>query len=237
MAVGAHDAMSARLIEALRLRRGVGQRVRGLGDGLRPARPQPGDDERDARGHAQHRGRHRACRSSSTATTASAASATSSAPRSSSTGPGSPRSASRTTCSRSATASTRASPSASSSDRRAGTSARRRQGRPGVRALRAHRPGGGTHRRPRRGRRDRAGRGVRRRRTNALPPRIRHHGAPRCDHQARLPPGAVGGHRIGEDPARPMDCAIREQVAHRRGNRNIGAVAAARARRSRPTGR
>jgi len=55
------------------------------------------------------------------------------------------------------------------------------------------------------------------------------HSAPRPDHQARLAPGAVGGDRIGEDPAGHQSIgAIREQVAHRRGNRSIGAVAAAR---------
>jgi len=38
-------------------------------------------------------------------------------------------------------------------------------------------------------------------RTDALPPRIRHHGAPRPDHQTRLAPGAVGGNRIGANSA------------------------------------
>ena len=64
-----------------------------------------------------------------------------------------------------------------------------------------------------------AGRGVRRRdrgrapiprpgaadlvgRAHPAPPRIRHHRAPRPDHQAGLAAGAVGRDRVGEDPAR-----------------------------------
>ena len=58
-------------------------------------------------------------------------------------------------------------------------------------------------------------------RTNAVAPRIRHHGAPRPDHQARLAPGAVGGDRIGEDA-----CPIPVTSA-RSANRSLIAAATA----------
>ena len=123
------------------VRCGLGERLRGLGDGLRPARPQPGDDDRDAR-------RRRVASTASTDLPVvvdcdngyGGLTATSSGPWWSSSGPGSPPSASRTTCSRSATASTRASREARAGavgSRRAGCG---REGGAGVRGLRAHRP-------------------------------------------------------------------------------------------------
>ena len=96
-----------------------------------------------------------------------------------------------------------------------------------------------------RGRAD-AGRGVRRRdrRHHPLPPtraaglvgradpetpRVRHHRAPRPDHQAGLPAGALGRGRgrATRRPAIPASGRLRDRVAARRG-RNIGVVAAAR---------
>ena len=66
-------------------------------------------------------------------------------------------------------------------------------------------------------------------RADAFSPRIRYHGASRPDHQTRLAPGAVGGHRMVKIlPKTSLIGGIRERVAQRRGNPNIGAVAAAR---------
>ena len=91
-----------------------------------------------------------------------------------------------------------------------------------------------------------AGRGVRRRdrrhhplrparaagllgRADPETPRVRHHRAPRPDHQAGLPAGALGRGRGRATRRRrtPASGKIRDRVAARRG-RNIGVVAAAR---------
>ena len=59
-------------------------------------------------------------------------------------------------------------------------------------------------------------------------PRVRHHRAPRADHQTGLPAGALGrGRGRATGPAHTRLGQVRDQVGARRG-RNIGVVAAAR---------
>src|ERR1700757_4208776 len=79
-------------------------------------------------------------------------------------------------------------------------------------------------------------------RADAFSSRIRHHGAPRPDHQTGLAPGAVGGDRIGESPAghQPHRCHPRtggsspRQPQHRRRRRRPKTARARLLRTARP---